>query len=258
MNRRNVARSRRSRNTRARRARQSSRRWPLVTIVLVGIVLVGLVTYQQVPSALAGLITIQQVTVSGLDHVPRRELSTLLALSTDATLLSVDAEELQRRVEVHPWIAEVTVGRLLPHTLTVIVRERQPAALFKHAGGKLVLDKEGIVLSIASDDAFPLLPVLSGINVVTLLEGNLAQRERIRKGIQAAQLVGEHLGSDLRVMLDHPQYVEVVTEKMIFRFSQDLDTSWQRYVTLKPMIQAGLSGKRQEIDLRFAGKVIVR
>jgi len=227
-------------------------------IMLVGLVLVGFVTYQQVPSALAGLITIQQVTVSGLDHVLRREISTLLALPPDATLLSVDGDELQRRVEVHPWVAEATVGRLLPHTLTVVVRERQPAALFKHAGGRLVLDKEGIVLSIASDDAFPHLPVLSGINVVPLLEGNPAQRDRMRKGIQAAQLVGEHVESGIRVVLDHPQYVEVMAGKVIFQFSQDLDASWQRYVTLKPRIQARLPGSRQEIDLRFAGKVIVR
>lgn len=258
MTRRAVPRIRPGRNTKSRRGRQGSRRWVLVTGMMVAMVLAGLVAYQQVPSALAGFMTIQQVTVSGLDQVSRREVVSLLALAPDATLLSVDGDELRRRVEAHPWIAEATVGRLLPHTLTVVVMERQPAAFFKHAGGKFVLDKDGIVLSIASGDLFPNLPVLSGLNVVELLEGNLTQRDRIREGIRAAQLVRGQVAADLRVVLDHPQYMEVVADGMIFQFNHNLEASWQRYVALQPTIQANLSGKRHEIDLRYAGKVIVR
>ena len=258
MTRRNVPRPRRGRTTKSRRGRKGSRRWVFVSAMVGGLVLIGLVVYQQVPSALAGLITIQRVTVSGLDQVPHREILSLLALPPNSTLLSVDGDELERRVEAHPRIAGATVGRLLPHTLTIVVAERQPAALFKHAGGEFVLDKDGVVLSIASSKAFPHLPVLSGLNVAKLLEGNLAQGERIRDGILAAQLVREHFASNLRVVLDHPQYVEVVADKVVFQFSRDLEASWQRYVTLQPTIQTGLSGKRQEIDLRYAGKVIVR
>ncbi len=258
MNRRPVSRARWGRTTKARRGRTGSRPWLFVTSLFGVLLLIGLIAYLQVPSAIAGLITIKRVTVSGLDHVPRREILSLLALPHHSTLLSVDGDELERRVEAHPRIAEATVGRLLPHTLTIVVTERQPAALFKHAGGEFVLDEEGVLLSIASGDAFPHLPVLSGLNVAKLLEGNLVQGERIRDGIRAAQLVREQFASDLRVVLDHPQYLEVVANKVVFQFSQDLDASWQRYVTLQPTIQTGLSGKQQEIDLRYAGKVIVR
>ena len=220
--------------------------------------LAGFLMYLQMPSALAGIVTIQQVTVSGLEHISRGEVSSLLDLPPDATLFSVDADELERRVEMHPWIADAHIGRLLPHTLTVMVTERQPAALFKHAGGELVLDKEGVVLSIVSGEPYPHLPVVSGLNVMKLLEGHTDQRERIREGIRAAALVNEHYASDLRVVLDRTRYFEVVADSMVFQFSQDVETAWKRFLVLRPSIQAELSGKRDEIDLRYAGKVIVR
>ena len=107
--------------------------------------------YQWIPSAVADLLAIQRVSISGTDRLDRRVVLSLLALPEDRSLLSVDLSSLKRKVEAHPWVASASVGRVLPHTLTVIVVERKPAALFQHAGGTLFLDKAGVVLSLAPD-----------------------------------------------------------------------------------------------------------
>ena len=153
-----------SRENRSLRQASSRRWWPrVIQGGLLGILAtLGLMGYQWIPSAVAGLLSIERVSISGTDRLDRRVVLSLLDLPDDRSLLSVDLSRLEQKVEAHPAVASASVGRVLPDTLTVIVVERKPAALFQHAGGTLFLDKEGVVLSLAPDRRAGTLPELMG------------------------------------------------------------------------------------------------
>ncbi|MYA28057.1 MAG: FtsQ-type POTRA domain-containing protein, partial [Nitrospira sp. SB0666_bin_27] len=153
------------RENRSRRQASSRRRWTrMIRGGLLGIlVILGMLGYQWLPSAVAGLLSIQRVSISGTERLDRRVVLSLLDLPDDRSLLSVDLSSLEQKVEAHPAVASASVGRVLPHTLTVIVVERKPAALFQHAGGTLFLDKEGVVLSLAPHRPAGPMPQLMGL-----------------------------------------------------------------------------------------------
>lgn len=246
---------------RSRRFRQSSSTWKWWMVrygVFAGLVILGLVSYQWVPSAVAGWTSIQHVSISGTDRIDRRDILSLLALPEDSSLLSVDLATLERKVAAHPWVASASVGRALPHTLAVIVVERKPAAVLPHVGGELFLDKEGVVLSIASDMPTGRFPRLVGLPAVKLLGGDKATRGRARTGLIFAEHLQQRFGLPVTVDVSDSRFISGRTDAFVFLVKEAFLPMWQQYLRLEPSIREKLHQNPHEIDLRFAGKVIVR
>ncbi len=222
----------------------------LVTLCMMG--------YQWIPSAVAGLLAIQRVSIAGTDRLDRRVVLSLLDLPEDRSLLSVDFSSLKRKVEAHPWVASASVGRVLPHTLTVIVVERKPAALFQHAGGRLFLDKEGVVLSLAPDMPAGTLPELMGLSAVKILGGNPETQAQARRGLRFAKHLQRHVGPGVSVDLSDARFMVGKTDGLVFQVKNEFQDMWQPYLDLEPSLRERFRQGPHEIDLRFAGKVIVR
>ena len=250
-----------SRANRFLRQAPKSRRWwiRLVQGGLLGILVpFCIIGYQWIPSAVAGLLAIERVSISGTDRLDRRVVLSLLDLPEDRSLLSVDLSSLERKVETHPAVASASVGRVLPHTLTVIVVERKPAALVQHAGGTLYLDKEGVVLSLAPEMPVGTLPELVGLSAVKILGGDSETRAQARRGLRFAKHLQRHVGRAVTVDLDDARFMVGKTDGLVFRVQNDFQNMWQPYLDLEPTLRERFRQGLHEIDLRFAGKVIVR
>ncbi|MCY3954775.1 MAG: FtsQ-type POTRA domain-containing protein [Nitrospira sp.] len=249
-----------SRENRSLRPAPARRRWTrVIQGGLVGIlVILGMLGYQWLPSAVAGLLSIKRVSISGTERLDRRVVLSLLDLPDDRSLLSVDLSSLERKVETHPAVASASVGRVLPHTLTVIVVERKPAALFQHAGGTLFLDKEGVVLSLAPDRPAGTLPELTGLSAVKILGGDLKIQVQARKGLRFAKHLQGHAGPAVSVDLSDPRFMVGKTDGLVFLVKNDFQNMWHPYLELEPTLRERFRQGPHEIDLRFAGKVIVR
>ena len=224
-------------------------------VILVTLCMVG---YQWIPPAVAGWLAIQRVSISGTDRLDRRVVLSLLDLPEDRSLLSVDLSSLERKVEAHPAVASASVGRVLPHTLTVIVVERKPAALFQHAGGTLFLDKEGVVLSLAPDGPVGTLPELVGLSAVKILGGDPATQAQARRGLRFAGHLQRHVGRAVTVDLSDARFMAGKTDGLVFRVMNEFQDTWQPYLDLEPSLRERFREGPHEVDLRFAGKVIVR
>ncbi|MXX10961.1 MAG: FtsQ-type POTRA domain-containing protein [Nitrospira sp. SB0677_bin_15] len=249
-----------SRENRSLRPAPARRRWTrMIQGGLAGILIIlGMLGYQWLPSAVAGLLSIKRVSISGAERLDRRVVLSLLDLPADRSLLSVDPSSLEQKVEAHPAVASASVGRVLPHTLTVIVVERKPAALFQHAGGTLFLDKEGVVLSLAPDWPVRRLPELIGLSAVKILGGDLKIQAQARKGLRFAKDLQDHVAPAVSVDLSDPRFMVGKTDGLVFRVNNDFQNMWDPYLELEPTLRERFLQGPHEIDLRFTGKVIVR
>ncbi len=62
-------------------------------------------------------------------------------------LLKIDLKELQEQVELEPWVGRAEVRRILPNSLEVKVREREPRAIAEINSELYLIDGEGLVLA---------------------------------------------------------------------------------------------------------------
>jgi cell division septal protein FtsQ len=101
------------------------------------------------------------VRVYGAERVPQADLIQLTQITGGTSLFRINVEHVRTQVMEHPWIREALVRRVYPNALEVIVYERRPTAVIE-AGGGLLIDAEGYLLSQATPAEAANLPRLMG------------------------------------------------------------------------------------------------
>lgn len=237
----------------------------------------GLRLYREAQPVLRDWLEVREVTVAGMHHLTREDILARLALRGDETQWTVRPEELSERLLTHPWVKSAAVSRSLPHGLAVIVVERQPVAVLKSPTVALLLDGEGQVLSTLPEAALPDLPVLVGVDPDHVMQGEDRSRQLVRDGIRLAGLLGDEFQGLMEIDLANPDNAVAYVRGLRFQFGPaSFEEKWQRYrkitthclddpardATACPALQASAGEeadlRKQEIDLRYPGKVIVR
>ena len=75
---------------------------------------------------------VREVVVSGNQHATTADLVALSQLHRGQTIYSVPANLVRRHLEEHPWVKHASVRRIFPHTIQLVVEERQVIAWIQH------------------------------------------------------------------------------------------------------------------------------
>ncbi len=76
----------------------------------------------------SNLFAVEQVTVSGVEHLTSTEMAQLANVPSDTTLLRVDAAAIKSNIMRDAWVEDVDVQRVFPNTLNLAVTERSIGA----------------------------------------------------------------------------------------------------------------------------------
>lgn len=109
----------------------------------------------------SGLV-IDDVTVSGLHHLPKGEVLEAAAIPRGTAIFAVDLEGVRDRVAMIGWVREVAVSRQFPNTVRIDVVERTPIAVWQHHGRLMLIDNTGTVITSAGIEQFMDLPQVVG------------------------------------------------------------------------------------------------
>ncbi len=112
---------------RADRLRKSSRRYIMRFVIIVGVIVALLAGWAALYNSPA--FTIENIQVNGVEHLTDDEVSQLVNVPKDATLLRVDTDAVRNGLMKTAWIEDVDVKRVFPNTLEINVTERSVAAV---------------------------------------------------------------------------------------------------------------------------------
>lgn len=136
------------------RRRRSWRRWTLTFLALT--VAAGLVWLVGLSSALA----VRHVEVEGVKGAAAGEITRLAKVPLGEPLIRVDQAAIRDRVRTRPELAEVSVGRSWPDTITIAVVPRVPRVVLREGSTLRLADATGVVYATV-DNSPKGLPVVS-------------------------------------------------------------------------------------------------
>jgi cell division protein FtsQ len=169
------------RNFRRRRFREGLRCWrALIISVLLAAVLVTGIWLLYFSSQL----TTSQVQVSGNESVSDRRVIRVAQVPIGEQLARLDVDAIRARVESIAAIGKAEVSRSWPHTLSIEVTERVPAAVVERSGRPLTVDVEGVLFDgpraglvrIRTTDEASVQALAEGARVATALPDALRSR----------------------------------------------------------------------------------
>jgi cell division protein FtsQ len=143
-------------------------------------------------TAIAGF-EIRHVEVDGTREMPRLPVYDAALSGPSNAMLNADLPAIRTRLLALPWVADASVARQLPDTLSIRIVERRPVALWQHQQRFALIDINGQVLPTADLTRFAKLPVVVGTGAngrVRELLALTASAPSLSEKVDAAILVG--------------------------------------------------------------------
>ena len=124
--------------------------------------------------AVAAGFEVQRITVKGLTQTSEDELLGAVGPVIGSSILHLDLHAARARVEELGWVRSAAVSRLLPDTVHVSVREREPAAVWQLSGALHLIDQNGAVIRDVGAYEYANLPLIVGSGAPGAASGVLA------------------------------------------------------------------------------------
>ncbi len=204
----------------------------------------------QVIAATAGLgFRVEEIMVSGRQQTTRPDLLAAVRLSRGAPILAFDVAAARGRIEALPWIKAATVERMLPNTVLITVKEREPLALWQLEGQLALIDTEGETILQKGLEAYSKLLLVVGDGApkeAADLIATLSTQPALMAHVRAATWVGGrrwnvHLKGGIDVRL--PEDEAAGAWQRLARYQREHDV-------LKRNVRV--------LDLRLPDRLIVR
>ena len=149
------------------------------------------------------------------------------------------------------------------HEIHIEVTERVPAVVVRTVSENLLADADGYLLARIGSNDDPALPILSGVDGKGLSQGRAEERRAVQVGAALAKMVSQTTGGRPDIDVGNLNNLVVAVQGVTFQFSESsMDQQWHRFLKMRPALRdVGFDGegaKANEIDLRFADRVIVR
>ena len=112
-------------------------RWPALA---AGLALLAIAAWSLTRSP---LFHADRIRVVGTAHLARADVLETAAVDGETNVLLLDGSSVEERLERNPWIASAAVGRSLPSTIHISIRERTPVAKVEAARGWALIATDG-------------------------------------------------------------------------------------------------------------------
>ncbi|PIQ44258.1 MAG: hypothetical protein COV52_07130 [Gammaproteobacteria bacterium CG11_big_fil_rev_8_21_14_0_20_46_22] len=185
---------------------------------------------------------VQQVSVEGVPQDRQDRFKTLVKPLLNRPLLSLDIDQVAQEILAEPWVSEVTVQRVWPDALTIIV---QPQELVAQWNDQYALNRFGEVFSVAK----PLKGTVKLYGPDKSQVQSYAMFQQFQTLLAQEQLVISSVkqagDGEWGLTLDNGMQIEIGSKHVLTRL--------QRFVTVYPKVfKSNKAADGRYVDLRYA------
>jgi cell division protein FtsQ len=209
------------------------------------------------------VLQVSHITVRGHSRLSAGEVLALVDGLRGENLLGVRLEVWRERLLSSPWVKEASLRRVLPATVEVTVREREPMAIARMGSALYLVDAGGVVV----DEYGPAyadisLPIVDGL--ATRVRGR-AQVDQERAALAGRVIAAlrtrpdlEQRVSQIDVSDPHDAVVMLEGDTTLLRVGDtEFVARLQQYLDLGPALRERVADI-DYVDLRFDERLYVR
>lgn len=208
-------------------------------------------------------LTVTKITVSGTDRLSRGEVVSLLEDMRGRNMLTVSLEGWREKLLTSPWVADASLRRVFPGTISVTISERHPLGIARIADDLYLVDSHGGVIDQFGPNYAEFdLPLIDGLAAPPGAEGLIERTRalltvRLFTGLQARPDLARQI-SQLDVHDPHDAAVILKGDTALLHLGDDrFADRLQSYLDLMPALREKVP-HIDYVDLRFDERVYVR
>lgn len=200
-------------------------------------------------AARAAGLEVRTVLLRGAHQTAHQEVLDALGPVIGSSIVHLSLAEARARIEELGWVRSAAVTRLLPDTISISVREREPAAVWQLKGVLYLIDDSGAIIREVDAGEYANRPLIVGVGAPeaagAVLKA-LAGKEQLQKRLKALIRVGERrwdmrLRNDAEIRLPEEGFESAIAD-----------------IELLQSAQGALDQNIEYIDLRDPERMVIR
>jgi cell division septal protein FtsQ len=206
-----------------------------------------------------GIIDLREIVVEGNRHLAKEEIIRASGLRLGCSLLRTPVRHALEEICELAWVKEISIRRVYPHTVEILVCERAPIALIsdpESEGRLLIVGEGGVIVQRTSEAASSILLIRGGYLTSTDPGGRLTD-----PGVVVALERLHHRGLNAVVFrladFSDPRAVVLYTEEGLEVALGPVDGIEERIDALAALLATLNLVDYRSIDLRFGGEAIL-
>jgi len=254
---------RRRANRRVRKARftRNLGRW---TVSILALAVIGAALFQAASSIVSRLhetpeLEVVHIEVDGAHRTGADAILERLAPFRGRNIVDLNLYEVAAAASGAPWVFEATAKRILPGTVRVTVREREPCSIAVIRGIPYVVDTTGYVVGPSGPDLFDDLPVLTGLEKMGRKDLERALLRGVHMIARLRAATGDWVGEISELGLSQPDRVALRTVEpgpAILLDPERIERNLTQYLDLQREIDRQV-GSMNYVDLRWEDRISV-
>lgn len=133
---------------------------------------------------------VREIEVEGGRRIPKETLLSLTVLEGMPNLFSVKLKEVIKRLEAHPWVERVRVGKVFPNKILIQIEERKPMAIIQ-LEELYYIDTKGEIFSPVGEGDEYNYPYLTGLTRRVLERDPTEAKRLIAKALEILRIAGQ-------------------------------------------------------------------
>ena len=158
------------------------------------------------------ILTLTHIKIIGANYLTEEDVMRVGNIYIGEPLFQLETDQVASRLSKDLRIEEVSVRRVLPHTLEVTVKERIPIATIVCDYGYLDLDRNGKIIDSYKTLKTMQIPMITGATVHDLYIGDDVEDPIVKKILEFLQKLNEH-------SLNKLSEVAIIEENYIVAYS---------------------------------------
>lgn len=192
-------------------------------------------------AAVASGLEVRRVLFRGAHQTAHDDVIEALGPVIGASILHLSLDEARARIEELGWVRSAAVTRLLPDTISISVREREPAAVWQLQGVLYLIDDSGAIIREVDAGEYANRPLIVGAGAPEAAGGilkALAGKEELQRRIYALVRVGERrwdmrLHNDIEINLPEVNFESAIADIELLQAAQQTLDQPIKYIDLR-------------------------
>lgn len=247
-------------HVRPTRGRRSStvRRWLVGRLSFAALVLLGI---WLVPGLLmtTPYIRIDTIAVQGNQRMSNGEVLALVDELYGQNILRVDLRTYQHRLATAGWVRAVAIRRVLPSTVEIIMKEREPSGLARFGHQLYLIDEAGTVIAPHGPGSADVdLPIVTGLPNTdgAMDDGRVRLATRVLNALRVDPAIAAHV-SEIDVRDPYDAVIQLNDDYTLVRVGSERFVERVReYQELAPALRTHVP-EIDYVDMRFEGRVVI-
>jgi cell division protein FtsQ len=192
-------------------------------------------------AAIVAGLEVKRVLLRGAHQTAHNEIVEALGPVVGSSILHLSLDEARARVEDLGWVRSAAVTRLLPDTISISVREREPAAVWQLQGVLYLIDDSGAIIREVDAGEYANRPLIVGAGAPEAAGGilkALAGKEELQRRIYALVRVGERrwdmrLHNNIEINLPEDNFESAIADIELLQTAQQTLDQPIKYIDLR-------------------------